>query len=400
MSTLSFVERVELEFSGNHFSHALCLEDVDNDGLNELAIGNVVGTLAVFKSVESSKPWKSCTDLGNLTCVGAGDLFNISKNVLIAISAEGDCYIFDFTDVSKEVGTILPLCVKQITPNVKAMEIADLGCCGQHDLFVGLTDRNVKSYRWKQATGDPVTDGPLEGSLVLQQSFHFVGQVGSLSVGYTSGGDKRLLISQPGGTYIPVCADGSSSNSDRLIQLMTVGNPMRSQPEAPTEVVAGISDGSDSPASTVATASLDTVRFLKDDQKQWELCLEHSFFTIGKLKILANGSDSIVVCSWDGLTYVIDHNKSFVRFQFEENVCAFHAGQYGIGTNRSCLVYTTFSNRILVYYNIQLKSMSPSNLLIAMSKEDVPHDIKERLSKLDAVEKRKLLSQCLYGPSS
>ena len=41
----------------------------------------------------------------------------------------------------------------------------------------------------------------------------------------------------------------------------------------------------------------------------------------------ANGSDSIVVCSWDGLTYVIDHNKSFVRFQFEENVCAFHAGK-------------------------------------------------------------------------
>ena len=31
-----------------------------------------------------------------------------------------------------------------------------------------------------QATGDPVTDGPLEGSLVLQQSFHFVGQVSEI----------------------------------------------------------------------------------------------------------------------------------------------------------------------------------------------------------------------------
>ena len=35
--------------------------------LNELAIGNVTGTLAVFKGVESSKPWKSCTDLGNVS---------------------------------------------------------------------------------------------------------------------------------------------------------------------------------------------------------------------------------------------------------------------------------------------------------------------------------------------
>ena len=32
--------------------------------------------------------------------------------------------------------------------------------------------------------------------------------------------------------------------------------------------------------------SLDCIRFLKDDQKQWELCLEHTFFTVGKLKVL------------------------------------------------------------------------------------------------------------------
>ena len=33
-----------------------------------------------------------------------------------------------------------------------------------------------------QATGDPVADGPLEGSLILQQSFHFVGQVSGMAV--------------------------------------------------------------------------------------------------------------------------------------------------------------------------------------------------------------------------
>ena len=32
--------------------------------------------------------------------------------------------------------------------------------------------------------------------------------------------------------------------------------------------------------------SLDCIRFLKDDQKQWELCLEHTIFTVGKLKVL------------------------------------------------------------------------------------------------------------------
>lgn len=293
---------------------------------------------------------------------------------------------------------IKPLCSLQITPNVKVMQIVDLGCYRQHELYVGLTDRTVTSYRWQQGTpADAATGSIAVGSLVIQQSFHFVGQVGSLSVGYTTGGDKRLLVSQPGGTYIPLCAADNSSG--KMAQLMTVGNPMRSQPEAPTEVVAGISDGSVSPASAVATASLDCIRFLKDDQKQWELCLEHTFFTVGKLKVLADGCDSVVVCSWDGLTYIVDHDKSFVRFQFEENVCAFCAGYYGTSTNTSCLVYTTFSNRILIYHSIELHSMRPSTLLSVMTEEGIPQDVKERLSKLNAPEKRKLFSRCLYGPS-
>ena len=36
MCSLSFVDRIELEFSGNHFSRALCLEDVDNDSVSTL----------------------------------------------------------------------------------------------------------------------------------------------------------------------------------------------------------------------------------------------------------------------------------------------------------------------------------------------------------------------------
>lgn len=33
MRSISFVKRLELEFPGNHFSHALSLGDVDNDGV-------------------------------------------------------------------------------------------------------------------------------------------------------------------------------------------------------------------------------------------------------------------------------------------------------------------------------------------------------------------------------
>ena len=48
------------------------------------------------------------------------------------------------------------------------------------------------------------------------------------------------------------------------------------------------------------------------------------------------------------------------------------SGYYGTSTNRSCLVYTTFSNRILIYHSIELLSMLPSTLLSAMT-EEVSH---------------------------
>ena len=33
------------------------------------------------------------------------------------------------------------------------------------------------------------------------------------------------------------------------------------------------------------------------------------------------------MCSWDGQTYIVNHSKEVVRFQFEENVAAFCAGK-------------------------------------------------------------------------
>ena len=34
MRSVSLVDRLELEFSGNHFSHGVCLGDVDGDGVS------------------------------------------------------------------------------------------------------------------------------------------------------------------------------------------------------------------------------------------------------------------------------------------------------------------------------------------------------------------------------
>ena len=44
------------------------------------------------------------------------------------------------------------------------------------------------------------------------------------------------------------------------------------------------------------------------------------------LIVQGSGSDEIVVCAWDGMTYIVDQQRNSVRFQFEQNVSAFTAG--------------------------------------------------------------------------
>lgn len=39
-----------------------------------------------------------------------------------------------------------------------------------------------------------------------------------------------------------------------------------------------------------------------------------------------NGLEEVVACAWDGQTYIIDHNRTVVRFQVDENIRAFCAG--------------------------------------------------------------------------
>jgi hypothetical protein len=49
MRAISLVNRIEFQFMGNVARNAITLGDVDNDGCNELIIGNTKGEVAIFK---------------------------------------------------------------------------------------------------------------------------------------------------------------------------------------------------------------------------------------------------------------------------------------------------------------------------------------------------------------
>lgn len=69
---------------------------------------------------------------------------------------------------------------------------------------------------------------------------------------------------------------------------------------------------------------------------KWFLTLWHPVFDLFQ----GNGLEEVVACAWDGQTYIIDHNRTVVRFQVDENIRAFCAG----GTVPSELSYSSLVN--------------------------------------------------------
>lgn len=91
MRSVSFVKCVEFAYFGNIYQSALSLGDVDNDGNNELIIGNTSGNLFIYKEQECVQTMNS---LGMITAIGVGDILKCGSNVLVVVTGDGWCHIF------------------------------------------------------------------------------------------------------------------------------------------------------------------------------------------------------------------------------------------------------------------------------------------------------------------
>lgn len=92
MRSLSLVECIEVKFTGKILKEGVCLGDCDNDGLNELVVGNTEGDLFIYRG---DRCICKSTDLGTISAIAVGDLLNVSRNVTVVITIEGWCHIFD-----------------------------------------------------------------------------------------------------------------------------------------------------------------------------------------------------------------------------------------------------------------------------------------------------------------
>ncbi|XP_012935867.1 KICSTOR complex protein ITFG2 isoform X2 [Aplysia californica] len=205
MRTVSFVERIEVEYHGNIITQAMVLADVDNDMANELVVGNIEGHIAIFKG-DSSKAWKKTTVSGMLTCLAVGEIHTPHKNSLVCITAEGWCYVYDITpqspfqnlsgDDSDESRMFRPVFTQELPANARVMCLADIDSDGHVEMVIGYSDRVVRAFRWH------VPHDPESGHFVPLQKWQLAGQIGSITINYDKEHRPELMVSQPGATFV------------------------------------------------------------------------------------------------------------------------------------------------------------------------------------------------------
>lgn len=161
----------------------------------------------------------------------------------------------------------------------------------------------------------------------------------------------------------------------------------------------------DKQSSLLALGMLDgNISLLDREQILWTLPLEKNLLTLSKLDVTSDGYEEIITCAWDGATYIIDSEKNIVYFKFKEDVKAFSTGYFGMdsGKNVPCFVYVTFSNTVVIYWNIHLSRMTHANLLTVMeSKEECKRKLKDLGllddDTVDEVKFQEMCSRCLHG---
>jgi hypothetical protein len=87
MRTLSFPNFTRWDFQGTVNAAAVALGDIDDDGDAEFAVGNGAGSLAIFKGLDSSKPWRTSSGLGTVSLFPpfSSICFNVKWSSLLTV---------------------------------------------------------------------------------------------------------------------------------------------------------------------------------------------------------------------------------------------------------------------------------------------------------------------------
>jgi len=239
--------------------------------------------------------------------------------------------------------------------------------------------RSSKDY--KEISDMHVPHSPY-GSFVMVRQYSLFSQVGSLALPKLDNSERQLVVSQPNGGYciaevfkdncFAELLERTEREDPEIVVIPESINPFqpkhsRNYSYTSTEIIGGVKRDGVS-GGVIGLCTLDGNFMILDDTSVVVVCpkqdwvpSEHRWFSMAKFDVTNDGDDEIVLCSMNGMTYMIDKIRNIVSYNFNENVAAFCAGPYGPtetnNVSNNCLCYVTLSGKIHIYYNVWISAM-------------------------------------------
>lgn len=125
-------------------------------------------------------------------------------------------------------------------------------------------------------------------------------------------------------------------------------------------------------------------------------------------KAMMTTTTQLCATTWDGITYVIDQDKNVVCFNLQERISTTYVGHYSLNARQPpvlCLFFVTFTDKIYVYYNVEVTSVAPLDLKYALQSDTDPElqsllrqvcPNQRNIVDMNDVECTKLLHAVLY----
>lgn len=304
---------------------------------------------------------------------------------------------------------------QQMQSNTICALLVDFDHDDNQELIVALSDRVVRCYRAVHLNE--------EIKLIGLYKWEFSDQIGSITLHHLfdssnnnddpdllvednksdnslSTNDKKsaicknqicILVSQFGGVFAKItCCEHLSENKDHVknnddnneiepisVEYCDTIVPYTRNRQTSAEILADIRRITTN-ENLIALATHDgTLILLESDQQtiKWHLQLEHPIVSLHKYDLNNNGCDELIITVSNGLVYIIDLNGQIISCHFHQPISAFAVGSYHLNDNigqLNCFVYTTFTNSVYVFYNID--SILFNNIDMDNNNNDYPLD--------------------------
>lgn len=284
---------------------------------------------------------------------------------------------------------------QQIQANAMCAMLVDFDHDGNNEYIVALSDRVVRCYRAILFNDDIKLIGLYKwefsdqiGCITLHNSFFdsATNEIDKLNPCKK----KSILVTQFGGVYATItCCDNvdnenmKSEEIERTVEYCHTLVPFVRNPQTSAEIMSNIKNNTNENLIVFATHD-GTVILLNDQTIKWKLHLEYPILSINKHDLTNDGCDELIICVWSGLIYIIDLNGNTVQSHFHEPISTFTAGHYHLFDEKvNCFIYTTFTNTVRLYYNIDPKMFSTNtNCNYLLKNIETDHKLWDDLNNL------------------